>query len=167
MLFHQGGFMRNKALVNYLQPNYSPFFFDPTFEDDMSTNFLRDFQENDDAYFTTVDIPGVSASDINIDVEDSYIRITAERKDSYKKESSIFKKYEYAFSIPKDVDKDSVSAHYENGVLNLALNKSKKTESVRKKIAVSTGEKPKFWSKFLNVNKDDSGKVEDSKKTLN
>lgn len=159
--------MRNKALVNYLQPNYSPFFFDPEFEQEMSANFLRDFQETDDAYFTTVDIPGVSASDINIDVEDSYIRITAERKDIYKKDSSVFKKYEYAFSLPKNVDKESVSAHYENGVLNLALNKSKKADSEKKKISVSTGEKPKFWSKFLNVSKDDSGKVEGSNKTFN
>lgn len=159
--------MRNKALTNYFQPNYSPFFFDPNFDDELNTNFLRDFQESDDTYFTTVDIPGVNASDINIDVEDSYIRITAERKDSYKKDPSVFKKYEYAFSIPKNVDKDSIAAHYENGVLNLALNKSKKADIAKKKIEVSTGERPKFWSKFLNVGKDDSGKVEDSKKTLN
>lgn len=159
--------MRNKALTNYFQPNYSPFFFDPSFEDDMSANFLRDFQESDDAYFTTVDIPGVNASDINIDVEDSYIRITAERKDSYKKDSSFYKKYEYAFSLPKNVDKESISAHYENGVLNLALNKSKKADSAKKRIEVSTGEKPKFWSKFLNVGKDGSGKVEESNKTIN
>jgi HSP20 family protein len=159
--------MRNKALTNYFQPNYSPFFFDPNFDDDMNANFLRDFQESDDAYFTTVDIPGVSASDINIDVEDSYIRITAERKDSYKKDSSVYKKYEYAFSLPKNIDKESISAHYENGVLNLALNKSKKADSTKKKIAVSTGEKPKFWSKFLNADKDGSGKVEESNKTFN
>lgn len=159
--------MRNKALTNYFQPNYSPFFFDPNFDDDVSTSFLRDFQETDDAYFTTVDIPGVNASDINIDVEDSYIRVTAERKDSYKKESSVYKKYEYAFSLPKNVDKESVSAHYENGVLNLALNKNKKAESAKKRIEVSTGEKPKLWSKFLNADKEASGKVEGSNKTFN
>lgn len=160
--------MRNRALTNLLQPNYSPFLFDSSlFDDDLQTNFLRDFQETDDAYFTTVDIPGVTADDINIDVQDSYIRITAERKDNYQKDSSVMKKYEYAFSIPKNVDKDSVSAHYENGVLNLALNKSKDANIQKKKIPVSTGEKPKFWSKFLDHKKSEPRKVEGSDKTLN
>lgn len=158
--------MRNKALVNFLQPNYSPFFFDPTFEDDVRTNFIRDFQETDDAYFTSVDIPGVNASDINIDMENSYIRITAERKDTYGKNSSVSKKYDYAFSIPQNVEKEGVSAHYENGVLNLAFSKSKEDKE-KKKISISTGEKPKFWSKFLDGKKTGSGKVEESEKTLN
>lgn len=158
--------MRNKALVNLLQPNYSPFFFDQAFDDELRGNFMRDFQENDEAYFTSVDIPGVTASDINIDIEDSYIRITAERKDNYNKNSSVSKKYDYAFSIPQNVDKDGVSAHYENGVLNLAFNKSK-VDTTKKKISVSTGEKPKLWSKILGAKKNDPGKVEESNKTFN
>lgn len=157
--------MRNKDLVNFLKPNYSPFFYDQSFEDNFRENFFRDFTENDNAYFTSVDMPGVTADDINIDIEDSYIRITAERKDVYNT-SSVMKKYDHAISIPNNVDKENISAHYENGVLNLALQKSKIDDSKKKKISVSTGEKPHFWSKFLNV-KNDSGKVEENHKKLN
>lgn len=158
--------MRNKALVNLLQPNYSPFFFDQSFEDDIRGSYLRDFHENEEAYFTSVDMPGVTSNDINIDIEDSYIRITAERKDVFNNNSSVLKKYDHAISIPKNVDKENISAHYENGVLNLALTKSK-LDNTKKKISVSTGEKPKFWSNFLNVKKESSGKVEESNKTFN
>lgn len=159
--------MRNKSLVNLLQPSYSPFFFDQSFEDDMRGTFFRDFHENEEAYFTSVDIPGVSSDDINIDIEDSYIRITAERKDVYSKDSSVLKRYDHVISIPTNVDKEGISAHYENGVLNLALNKTK-VDKEKKKIAVSTGEKPKSWSNFLNFKKDEAGKVEKSAdKTFN
>lgn len=158
--------MRNKELVNFLKPNYSPFFYDQSFEDDLRESFFRDFNENDKAYFTSVDMPGVNSDDINIDIEDSYIRITAERKDAYNN-SAVMKKYDHAISIPKNVDRENISAHYENGVLNLALQKIKLETSKKKKIAVSTGEKPSFWSKFLNVKKDDSERVEESNKKLN
>ena len=154
--------MRNKTLVNLLRPSYSPFFFDQVFDNEAEGNFFRDFHENEEAYFTSVDIPGVNSSDINIEFEDSYIRITAERKNIYSKNSSVMKKYDHVISIPKNVDKDNISAHYENGVLNLALHKTKE-DRTKKKISVSTGEKPKSWTDFLNFKKEDSGKVEATK----
>jgi HSP20 family protein len=157
--------MRNKALINLLQPGYSPFFFDQTFNE-ADGNFLREFHENDEAYFTSLDIPGVSAEDINIEVEDTYLRVSAERKDVYNKNSSVTKKYDHVISIPKNVDKENISAHYENGVLNLALQKVDE-EKFKKKISVSTGEKPKSWTNFLNFKKEDSGKVEGASKPLN
>lgn len=158
--------MRNKALASLLQPNYSPFFFDQSFEDDFRESFFRDFYENDEAYFTGVDVPGVTAEDINIDIEDSYIRVTAERKDSYNRTDSAVKKYNYVINIPKNVDRENISAHYENGVLNLALNKMK-VDNSKKKISISTGEKPKSWKNFLGLKKDDPGKVEGSTRPFN
>jgi HSP20 family protein len=158
--------MRNKALINLLQPGYSPFFFDQAFDSETGGNFLREFHENDEAYFTSLDIPGVSADDINIEVEDTYLRVSAERKDVYNKNSSVTKKYDHVISIPKNVDKENISAHYENGVLNLALQKMDE-EKYKKRISVSTGEKPKTWTNFLNFKKDETGKAEGSSKALN
>lgn len=158
--------MRNKALINLLQPGYSPFFFDQAFANEAGESFLREFHENEEAYFTSLDIPGVSANDISIEVEDTYLRVSAERKDTYNKNSTVTKKYDHVISIPKNVDKDNISAHYENGVLNLALQKVDE-EKFKKKISVSTGEKPKSWTNFLNFKKEDSEKVEGREKTLN
>jgi HSP20 family protein len=161
--------MTNKALINLLRPSYSPFFFDQSlqnFEDEFRGNFIRDYHENEEAYFTTIDMPGVTSSDINIDVEDSYIRVSAERKDVFNKNSTFTKKYDHVISIPKNVDKDNISAHYENGVLNLALHKTVE-DKTKNKISVSTGEKPKSWSNFLNFKKNEAGKTPESEKTLN
>lgn len=158
--------MRNKALINLLQPGYSPFFFDQDFLSDTPSSYMREFHENEEAYFTNLDIPGVSANDINIEVEDSYIRVSAERKDVFNKNSTVTKKYDHVISIPKNVDKEKISAHYENGVLNLALHKVDQ-EKNKKKISVSTGEKPKSWTDFLSFKKDESGKVEGTQKSLN
>lgn len=161
--------MRNKALINLLQPNYSPFFFDQAYEDEARGNFLREFHENEVAYFTSIDIPGVASEDIHIDVEDDYIRVTAERKDEFNKNSTTTtttRKYDHLISIPKNVNKEKISAHYENGVLNLALEKIAENK-MKKKISVSTGEKSKKWSDFLNFKKDEAGKVEGTEKNFN
>ncbi|MBC7711900.1 MAG: Hsp20 family protein [Rhizobacter sp.] len=101
---------------------------------------------------------------MNIDVEDSYIRISAERKDTFK-DNIVTKIYEFTVGLPKNVDKENISAHYEQGVLNLTLQKSAEDKS-KKKISVSTGEKPKAWNDFLNFNKKkDDSKVDANKKT--
>ncbi len=158
--------MRNKALINLLQPSYSPFFFDRAFENDFRQNSLPEFQENEEAYFTSLDMPGVRSEDINIDVEENYVRVTAERKDNYNSDSKIVRRYDFVLSIPKNVDKDNISAHYENGVVNFALHKTKE-DKTKKKITVSTGEKPKSWTNFLNFKKENSGKTQGEANSLN
>lgn len=162
--------MRNKALINLLQPSYSPFFFDRAFEEhfaqNSSQNYLREFQENNEAYFTSFDMPGVTSEDINIDIEDNYIRVSAERKDQFSPEKKVMRKYDFVISIPKNVDKDKISAHYENGVVNLALTKTTE-DKTKKKITVSTGAKPKSWTDFLSFKKDEAGKEEGRPQSFN
>ncbi|QDK42560.1 hypothetical protein DOM21_14095 [Bacteriovorax stolpii] len=143
--------MRNRALINLLQPNYSPFFFDQIFDETTQSAAYRNFRENEEAYFTTIDMPGVNSSDIAIDMEENIIRVSAERKDAFDKET-VVRKYDYIINVPKNVDRDKISAHYENGVLNLALHKTVQ-DKAKKKITISTGEKPKSWSDFLNFKK--------------
>lgn len=158
--------MRNKALINLLQPSYSPFFFDRAFEDQFSQNSLREFQENEEAYFTSFDMPGVTSEDINVDIEDNYVRVSAERKDHFSPDKRVVRKYDFVITIPKNVDKEKISAHYENGVVNLALMKTTE-DKTKKKITVSTGEKPKSWTDFLNFKKDEAGKEEGRTQSFN
>jgi HSP20 family protein len=57
------------------------------------------------------------------------------------------------FAVPKNTDVEQISAHYENGVLNLAF--PKLDENIfKKKIQVVTGEKPKLWQNLLGLGKE-------------
>lgn len=141
--------MRNRALINLLQPNYSPFFFDQIIDEATNNTTYKNFKENEEAYFTSIDMPGVSSSDISIDVEENVIHVSAERKDIFEKEK-VLKKYDYIINVPKNVDREKISAHYENGVLSFVLYKTVQ-DKAKKKISISTGERPKSWTDFLET----------------
>ena len=97
--------------------------------------------KKDETYTIEVDLPGVKKEDINVTVEDDYLIVTAERKmknevkeDDYYLLESKFGKYYRAFYLPDDIDRDSISAKYEDGRLTVTFEKA--PEKKRKEIAV-------------------------------
>lgn len=110
------------------------------------------YLETDDAYLATIDIPGVNPVDVNIDLMENNLTVNAERKFLLAKDSNQIKKYNYSLNLPKNIQAELISAHYENGVLSLTIPKNLENKS-KKKIEVSTGAKPKSWSNFLNFKK--------------
>ena len=77
-----------------------------------------------------VDLPGVKKEDIDINIADNILTVTAERKmkkelkkkDYYILESS-FGKIKRSFTIPDGIDRDKISAEYKNGKLVIDLEK--------------------------------------------
>jgi len=99
------------------------------------------FNPKKETYTIEVDLPGVKKEDINVTVEDDYLIVTAERKlknevkeDDYYLLESKFGKYYRAFYLPEDIDRDSISAKYEDGKLVVTFEKH--PEKKRKEIAV-------------------------------
>lgn len=100
-----------------------------------------DLVENDKEYIISMDIPGLKKEDIKIDLSDSMLTISGERKNesstNQNKVKLIEKSYGYfkrSFYLPKDIELDSIDARYENGVLNLKILKNK--ERVLKSIEI-------------------------------
>jgi HSP20 family molecular chaperone IbpA len=80
-----------------------------------------------------LDVPGVSKSDISIEVEGNVLHVNAKRKfedveETYEKE------YSASFSLNDAVDKEDISASFDNGVLKLKL---KEREDIKKQIEVT------------------------------
>jgi len=77
-----------------------------------------------------VDLPGVKKEDIDINIADNILTVTAERKmkhevkkkDYYILESS-FGKIVRSFSIPDGIDRDKIDAAYKEGRLTITLEK--------------------------------------------
>jgi len=80
-----------------------------------------------------IDMPGIKKEDIEINVADNILTVTAVRKmqnevkkeDYYLCESS-FGRIERKFSIPEGIDQDKISAELEDGVLVIELQKEEK-----------------------------------------
>lgn len=97
-----------------------------------------DVKEDDGTYTFEMDLPGRTEKDVNIELDHDNLTIAScveetkeEKKDKNKtkyllKERSC-RNFERRFSLPKDVDAESISANFKNGVLTISMNKKAKT----------------------------------------
>jgi HSP20 family protein len=98
------------------------------------TRFPVDLYEDKDNTYVRAELPGVNRNDINVEMVEDYLTITAVRKTSAAEgeESASFSR---SISIPEAVQADKVNAAYENGVLTVTL--PKREEAKPKKITVA------------------------------
>jgi len=105
--------------------------------------FPVDLYEDKDNTYVRAELPGVTRDDINVEVVDGYLNITATRKTPVgtpvngqqgdKSDESF--SFSRSVSISDTVQADKVAAAYENGVLTVTL--PKREEAKPKKITVA------------------------------
>ena len=141
------------TLMRYSQPNRNMMskrfsdIMDEFFNDAVSArrdSFVPsiDVSETDDKFLISAELPGMSKDDININLENNRLSITGERsfekEDKGKKYHRVETKYgsfERSFQLPDNVDQESINATYENGLLEISIQKSE--EEVKKQIEIS------------------------------
>ena len=87
-----------------------------------------DVYENEAAYTTVMELPGVKKEDVKLDLSQRSLTVTAERKlttDSGESTQS----YTRSLTLPADVATDSISAKLEDGILTLTLPKAAEARS--------------------------------------
>ena len=89
-----------------------------------------DVKENKDSYTLEMDLPGRSEEDIEIELNKDNLSIASkqEKKTENKEEKFILRERNYSdfnrrFTLPEDVDTDSIKANFKNGVLIINMNK--------------------------------------------
>lgn len=94
-----------------------------------------DIYEKDDAYHVEMDIPGFKKDEITIDVNDSYLTITAEKKEEtndetkkYIRRERVYGKYQRSFYLG-DANTDDVTAKFEHGSLKIVVPKKEMKET--------------------------------------
>ena len=101
-------------------------------------NGLRtNIEELENEYLVTVEVPGVSKKDINIDYEDNYLTISVEKKEEISDKKYLRKEiteasYQRSFYL-ENVNEDKIKAKLEDGILNIKIEKVKQ-EVKNKKI---------------------------------
>ena len=102
-----------------------------------------DLYRQDDRYVLSLDLPGVDPGSVDIDVDGQLLTIRAERtlrgEDgvqwlSREREGGSFLRQ---LSLGQGIDTDGITAHYENGVLNVVIPVSEKARPRR--IEVQSG----------------------------
>ena len=92
-------------------------------------------KKEDSSFHVEVDLPGVKKEDIEINVEDDVLVISAVRhyknevsRDDYYICESSYGKLERRFVLPENIDSESIHASYEDGRLEIDLQKTKKAK---------------------------------------
>lgn len=119
-------------------------------------------EETDSHYVMSVDLPGVSKKDINIEAKDNQLIISGERK-SEKKERGFsertYGKFHRILTLPNGIDAEKIEAQYQDGVLTVALPKA---ESARPRQIKITDGKGSFFGRLVGGNKDTEKEVKSS-----
>lgn len=87
--------------------------------------------ETDESFELEVAAPGLDKEDFSVAIERDYLTISADKKTEeeentqpFKRKEYDFKKFSRKFRLPKTVDKESIKAKYDLGVLNITVDKT-------------------------------------------
>ena len=101
-----------------------------------------DISETDDQFQISAELPGMNKDNIDINLENGRLAISGERSfeneekgKTYHRVETKYGSFERSFQLPDNVDEESISATYENGLLNITIQKSE--SKVKKQIEIS------------------------------
>lgn len=134
------GLRRRDSFEGMLDSFFNDDFFNgfPAF----SKGFNVDLRETDSQYIIEADLPGVNKDSLNIYYENNYLTISAKREDVLEDNSSGFIRRERSYGefsrafYVDNIDENSIDASFNNGVLNITMNKLSKVNPNRRSIDI-------------------------------
>jgi HSP20 family protein len=103
-----------------------------------------DLVESGDDFLLRADLPGLSESDVNIELEDNVLTISGQRKAEHEERKEGYYRLERAsgsfsrsLTLPEGVDPEKVSAHFDRGVLEVRIPKPEQRKP--RKVTISAG----------------------------
>ncbi|MBT34316.1 MAG: hypothetical protein CMO01_32015 [Thalassobius sp.] len=91
-------------------------------------NITTAFTKDDNTYDLKIQMPGLKRKDIQIEIRDNYLIISAEKTSERKNkgsnwlsESYSYSSYTRTFKIPDGVDKDKIDARMKHGILTIKM----------------------------------------------
>jgi HSP20 family protein len=117
--------------MNRLFNTLSPTTFDNGEKGGLTHVPAAEMTEADDAIHLKLEVPGLEAKDINVEVTADSVSISGDRKSETKTEEGGVTRTEFCYGrfyrvipLPVRIDNTNVTAQYQNGILNLTLPKA-------------------------------------------
>ena len=126
-------------LIRQFSPYQALFDLQRALESSRRSDWLRDstagrgtyppinvFQKDDD-FIAVVELAGIGRDDLNIEVKDSTIRLSGNKKPDYPEGVSahrrerVFGHFDRTISLPMKIDQKRIEAEYRNGILALRI----------------------------------------------
>lgn len=116
--------------------------FEPLFRPSLSSSFRPslnrqvEWYEDEENYYSLVELPGVKRENLNVEVEDGLLRLGysvdgASPLDEQSKE----KRFEFVLRTPERITSEGINAKLEDGILCLTLPKAEEKKPLRIEIS--------------------------------
>lgn len=128
---------------------FNSFFDDPFFSSGrelkkMENTLMRtDIKEKDGKYIISVELPGYKKDEINLELENGYLTISANKnKEKDEKEDGYIRKERYtgscsrSFYVGDNISEDNIKAKYKNGMLEIDIPKEEEKKENKKLIDI-------------------------------
>lgn len=98
-----------------------------------------DMSETDNEYLITVDLPGITKKDVEVNIQDNRLTISGDRtmeekedKKNYHRRERFQGRFMRSFTLPAAVKEDKIKARFKDGVLTVTVPKAevKKAKTV-------------------------------------
>jgi HSP20 family protein len=120
--------------------------------------------ETENGYEIELALPGIRKEDVAIDFQEGKLTISGERRFEKKEEGRRYQMLETqygtfsrSFYLPDNVNPDKISAHLQDGVLQVTVPKDEQ-KIMKRKITISGSEEAKSQTKQKRVTAADNGK---------
>ncbi|MDG1572047.1 Hsp20/alpha crystallin family protein [Robiginitalea sp. M366] len=98
-------------------------------------------KETDDHYEIELAAPGFSKKDFNVTIEDGYLNISAEKKQTETEKDEMFTRREFHYNafersmqLPENVKEEAIKARYHDGILSFNVLKRAEAEKKAPKV---------------------------------
>jgi HSP20 family protein len=135
------------TIQNEMNRLFNSFFDTPTHSN--GATFRRwipamDLVETGDAFVLRADLPGLSESDVSIEVEDNVLTVSGERKSAHEDRKAGYYRVERSYgsfrrslTLPEGVDAEAVRATFDKGVLEVTV--PKPDQQAPRKVQITVG----------------------------
>jgi len=110
-----------------------------------------DLVEREDHFLLRADLPGVGEADVKIELEDTVLTVSGERRTEREDHREGYHRIERgtgafrrSLTLPEGVDAASITAHFESGVLEVSIPKPKQREPQRVQINLTNAGSPEI-----------------------
>lgn len=131
---------RGDVFDNFLDNFFSDDFFLPSAYN--TGSFRVDLKEDENNYLLDADMPGMDKNNIDINLQNNYLTISAKRedqveenKDNYVRRERTYGEFKRSFYFD-NIDEENIKASFKDGVLHLQLPKKDKAKDERKRINI-------------------------------
>jgi len=100
-----------------------------------------DVRENEQEFELLLELPGVRKEDMQIELEEDVLYVSGERKAAEEtKDTNVHRmeqfygSFQRSFHLPQGLDKETIAAQYQDGILRLTIKKHEK--AIKKQIVI-------------------------------